>query len=471
MASLPRAFAPLQRSSGAKTLSKLRGDLTQAECRRLIHSSKQREVSASPFAADYRHREQSLQKKVSGLASLPVSQILRTYLITSISSSPALLDASSSLLRRLIDSDNSLASLDNPVLRAVLWETFYKQFCAGETAEQISSSCEALRQQGYAGVILEYAREVLKDADGCEAEDVLAWHTGMLKSIQLAAPGDFLGLKWSGMGAAALKRLAARQDPSPAMHDAMVSVCEAASAKSIALLPSAEETSTLQGYFAWSLMMQRLFNRAGKSVVYNTYQAYLRQIPETLGKHLEVAKQDGFTLGVKMVRGAYLSSEERSLLQPSIEATHAAYDGISAALIHRKYNDVLQSSGSSAFPDVNVVLATHNAESVRKAREARQRQADQDQELTPLCFAQLQGMADEVSCSLLAAADRDHSQAIVEKVYKCTTWGTMTECLNYLLRRAAENKDAASRTADSRRAMQAELFRRVREVFSIKASQ
>ena len=100
-------------------------------------------------------------------------------------------------------------------------------------------------------------------------------------------------------------------------------------------------------------------------------------------------------------------------------------------------------------------------------------------------FAQLQGMADEVSCSLIAAAraseaslategsesiaaSRDGMPGVVrEKVFKCTTWGSMNECLNYLLRRAAENKDAASRTKDSRMAMQAEIWRRLKGVFGL----
>lgn len=394
------------------------------------------------------------------MACLPLSQILRTYLITTISSSPYLLDASSSVLERLLKTNNTFLKLDNnPVLRTVLWESFYKQFCAGETAEQIAATTAALRQQGYAGVILEYALEVLKDAEGSdEMADVAAWKEGMLKSVDMATRGDFLGLKWSGMGTAALKKLEQKQDPSPAMHDAMVAVCQAAAAKNIALLPSAEETATLEGYFQWTMMMQKLFNRSGKSIVYNTYQAYLRQTPSNLIKHMDEARVDDFTLGVKVVRGAYLASEKRDLIHSTIEDTHAAYDGITDALVHQRYNDVLASKKD--MPAINVVLATHNAESVRKAREARQGQYNKGVALTPLSFAQLQGMADEVSCSLLAKG-HDNEGLLVEQVFKCTTWGTMEQCLGYLLRRAAENKDAASRTADSRRAMQREIWRRI----------
>ena len=83
-------------------------------------------------------------------------------------------------------------------------------------------------------------------------------------------------------------------------------------------------------------------------------------------------------------------------------------------------------------------------------------------------------MADEVSCTLIAAAkacEQEASQgdakAVKEKVFKCTTWGSMYECLNYLLRRAAENKDAAGRTSETRKAMGAELGRRGRALVGL----
>jgi hypothetical protein len=43
----------------------------------------------------------------------------------------------------------------------------------------------------------------------------------------------------------------------------------------------------------------------------------------------------------------------------------------------------------------------------------------------------------------------------------------MYECLNYLLRRAAENKDAAGRTGETRDAMRAEVWRRMKGLFGL----
>jgi hypothetical protein len=397
-------------------------------------------------------------------------------------------------------SRNPLFRLDsNPFLRTLLKETFYKQFCAGATAPSITSACEGLRAQGYSGVILEYAAEILEqgkdasDSSAKEAADIAAWRQGMLASVGMAAPGDFVGLKWSGMGTAAMHRMKEQLPPTPAMEEAMHAVCAAARDREIALLPAAEETWNLAGYHAWTLGLQRIFNSNNvasspsssaepprKCVVYNTYQAYLLSARTSLAAHLALAEEENFTLGVKLVRGAYLGSEqERRVIWPSIEATHHSYDEILSALVQRKYNDFLQpavkgensasTATSATLPPTNVVLATHNAASVALAQRLRREQRARGEELTPLAFAQLQGMADEVSCGLLAASAESgkDAAAVKERVLKLTVWGTMTECLNYLLRRAAENKDAASRTSDTRRAMGREIGRRVKKVFGL----
>ncbi|OQO14287.1 hypothetical protein B0A48_01163 [Cryoendolithus antarcticus] len=405
------------------------------------------------------------RNEASCLSTLPLSQVLRTYLITAISSSPTLLGASSSILRHMLDSKSLLFSLErNPIARAILLETFFKQFCVGPDPADVRKICQELRQQGYAGVILEYALEVLKDAEGNEVEDVATWKKGMLDSVSMAQEGDFVAMKWSGMGPAALRLCAAQKSPSKIMDEAMHTVCKAAAAKDLALLPSAEETWNLDGYHSWTIKLQREYNRKGRGVIYSTYQCYLHQTPVHLARHLDFARQENFTHCAKLVRGAYLSSEPRELIRPSIEATHAAYDGIMSALIERKHNDVLKpvdsSSPTAAWPKTNVMLATHNAETVNLAQSLRKSQTASSIPHTPLVFAQLQGMADEVSMSLIASNKGDKEHGPRERVFKATNWGTMEQCLNYLLRRAAENKDAASRTAGTRRAMGSEIWRR-----------
>jgi hypothetical protein len=71
-------------------------------------------------------------------------------------------------------------------------------------------------------------------------------------------------------------------------------------------------------------------------------------------------------------------------------------------------------------------------------------------------------MSDEVSFSLLAEKGNNGQPPAV---FKCSTWGSMGECIGYLLRRAVENRDAVLRTNDEYMALRKEAGRRLRSVF------
>lgn len=251
------------------------------------------------------------------------------------------------------------------------------------------------------------------------------------------------------------------------MEAAMVALCDAAAAADIKLLPAAEPQNAQASVDAWTLRMAERYNnlRPGHAVLYNTYQAYLKSTASTLSQHLDLAERKGFTLGVKLVRGAYLHSEVRNLIWDTIDQTHASYNGIATDLINKSYGKSLQRPAdfNGRFPSINVVIASHNDASVKLIRKLRDEQLANGQQLVPLAYAQLYGMADEVSCGLL---QEEHTDQISGKekpaIYKCATWGSMKDCLNYLLRRATENKDALGRTRETRDAMRGELWRRVR---------
>ncbi|KAF2156404.1 proline oxidase PrnD [Myriangium duriaei CBS 260.36] len=398
------------------------------------------------------------------LSCLPLSVVLRTYLITALSSSPLLLSTVSKILLRFLSSKSWLTSVErNPILNLALRETFYKQFCAGETKSAVRSTMAVQESIGYHGVMLEYALEVLSDSSSSnESVDVATWRRGLLDSVDAARPGDFVGLKWSGLGSAAFQLLKAGADPSPLMHNAIHEVCAAAYAKGVRLLPASEETTTNPAIDAWSLALQRKYNRGPAGcIVYNTYQAYLVDTPAVLARHIAIAQEEGFVFGAKLVRGAYLDHEPRHVIWATKEETDAAYDSLAAALVRKEYAGQLQPTGeNTAWPEVQVVLATHNAASARKVVAIRREQTARGEKLVPLVYAQLQGMADEVSCDLLAAGREVEGEGYVPQVFKMSAWGTLSQCLNYLLRRAAENKDAAGRTYESRDAMGAELRRR-----------
>lgn len=280
-------------------------------------------------------------------------------------------------------------------------------------------------------------------------------------------------LRFTGAGRQALHALQESLPPSKLLEEAIVEICELAKTRKVRLLFDAEQHSLQAGIDAWTMEFQERYNQdiPGQALVYGTYQAYKRSTPTILGEHLSAALDKGFTLGVKLVRGAYLGSDPRHLFWSRKEETDDAYDELAEALMRRTYNNRLRpvhEKKNGGFPLVNLVLATHNLGTVKKAIDIRNDQLEKGEDMIPLTYAQLQGMADNVSCELVHAGElgqglEQSRQKSVEapRVYKYLVWGTVGECLTYLLRRAQENKDTVTRTEESRLALRSELGRRV----------
>ncbi|KAK2055021.1 proline dehydrogenase [Colletotrichum caudatum] len=424
----------------------------------------------------------------SPLAVLPLRMIIRSLVTTTISSSPLLLPPSLRTMAALAHATSPLLDPDrNPLLRLVLKSTFYAQFCAGETPDEVRRTVDRLKDIGFTGVILGHAKEVVltatqtrdlaacgkgDEAEECVRDEVIPWARGTMETVRLARPGDFVALKFTGAGRQALYSLAERLPPSAAVADAIDSICSLAAKRGIRLLFDAEQTSLQPGIDKWTIDYMRKYNsnnnnkknnsnNPGQALIYGTYQAYLKSTPQTLQRHLRTAQAEGFTLGVKLVRGAYIGSDPRHLIHDTKADTDACYDGIAESLLKKQWGDALH--GDFEMPPVSLVLATHNAESVRRARDM----CDAGKAKIQIAFAQLQGMADEISCELVCAKSSGASpqrptKARAAEAYKYLVWGSTGECMKYLLRRAHENRDAVQRTRSGRDAMWRELMRRAK---------
>ncbi|KIW00763.1 uncharacterized protein PV09_07744 [Verruconis gallopava] len=439
---------------------------------RRVHSSGPKNTiaaRASDSAIPISTRRLSHSNKLS-LALLPTSSVVRTYMITSMSSSPMLLKACFAMLRQMLKSNSIFMNPErNPLLSWVFKQTFYAQFCAGENKREVQSTVDELKHMGYSGTILEYALEVLEGEVPTPEEttrEIETFRKGMLETIEMARPGDFIGLKWSGLGRQSLHLLQKNQPPTEAMKRCIYELCDAAKAKGTFFLPGAEEESTgvNSGIDSWTIDLMRKYNK-DKPFMYNTYQCYLKSTPRRIAYLLETAEKEGFIPGIKLVRGAYLSHEPRSAVLQSWEETNEQYDGIVEALLKRKWNATLPPpSGSSTdlSTQYSLLLATHNAESIRKAQAIRNEQLKKGEYRVELGYAQLQGMADDISCELLDSSRNSAGEPVDKpRIFKAATWGTLTECMNFLLRRAFENQDAMGRTVETRKAMANELKRRL----------
>lgn len=206
-------------------------------------------------------------------------------------------------------------------------------------------------------------------------------------------------------------------------------------------------------------------------------------------KHLKISRDQDFTIGLKLVRGAYLHVEPNaSTLHSSKEHTDECYDNgvkflLGGTLEKGSYDTEVAShlkSGSRPW-NAEVMLATHNQASVDKALSLwkhggislRKVANDNAGMVQSLSFAQLMGMADEVSLGLVSertdiTRSHESSDATVPTqsmppigIYKYTIWGSFEECLLYMLRRAEENQDAVARTRGTAIEVAREVARRV----------
>ncbi|KAK2614510.1 hypothetical protein N8I77_001325 [Diaporthe amygdali] len=413
------------------------------------------------------------------LAALSNGNLLRSLLIAGVSSKRVLLIPCLKILSFLSQPERGYLfnAEKNPILHAILKKTFYNQFCAGETPWETKQCVRRLKDLGFSGVILTYARETVfdhrSDKVGIQGvskphnarlphpvfcKHIEEWRNGTLETMKLVEKGDYLALKLSGAGPSVTEAFAMGRPAPEQFTDALEEICAKSKTSSIRVIVDAESQHFQKGIAAATLEAMRKFNRDGSAVVYNTYQAYLKRTPDVLAQHLEAASKDGFTLGLKLVRGAYILSDDRSLIHDTKQETDNAYNSIARGALQQRIGD-FGAEGRKPFPSVNLFLASHNRESVLGAHRLHQERTRKGLPTVPVGFGQLHGMSDEVSFSLLA--ERSGPETGPE-VFKCSTWGSMGECLGYLLRRAVENRDAVMRTTDEYTALKSEAWRRLK---------
>ncbi|GIL96584.1 hypothetical protein Vretimale_2382 [Volvox reticuliferus] len=176
---------------------------------------------------------------------------------------------------------------------------------------------------------------------------------------------------------------------------------------------------------------------------------------------MERARREGWVLGAKLVRGAYIHLERRRAQQlglPSpvwaaLEQTHANYD--------RCVEDLLEGVQQGR---AEVLLGTHNQTSVEAAvaRMAAMGLPSASPPGTPgVMFGQLLGMSDHLTLTLGKARYR---------AYKYVPYGRVGQVMPYLLRRAAENQDILKGSKQDLVMLQSELRRRAAVALRLRAA-
>lgn len=188
-----------------------------------------------------------------------------------------------------------------------------------------------------------------------------------------------------------------------------------------------------------------------RPIVYNTYQLYLKDALERMRYDSEFAHEHGFSLGTKLVRGAYSQSERQrskqlGLKDPihnTIEDTHIHYDDAVRYVIPHCHDGV----------GMGTVIATHNPDSVQIAC-SKMLEHNIEPSSPRVVFAQLLGMGDFITSSVSAGGFNG---------CKYVPYGPLQKVLPYLTRRIEENKDIMGTASRDINVIDRELNRRLAE--------
>ncbi|MGG7034495.1 MAG: proline dehydrogenase family protein [Flavobacterium sp.] len=221
-------------------------------------------------------------------------------------------------------------------------------------------------------------------------------------------------------------------------------VCSEAHKKDVALLIDAEDSWMQDAADDLVTEMMRKYNKE-KSIVFNTLQMYRWDRLDYLKKLHEQAKAEGFYIGMKIVRGAYMEGEnaraiERGYPTPICASKEATDINYNAAVSYMMDN----------IDKMDIFAGTHNELSSYKLMEMMKERGLQPNDKR-IWFGQLYGMSDNISYNLAANG---------YNVAKYLPFGPVKDVMPYLIRRAEENTSVAGQTSRELLLIQTERKRR-----------
>jgi len=220
--------------------------------------------------------------------------------------------------------------------------------------------------------------------------------------------------------------------------------CKFAYDNDVLLLIDAEHSWMQDAADEICLDMMRKYNKE-KALIYNTAQLYRWDRLQYLKDLHQIAKAEGFHVGMKVVRGAYME----------VERERAAQKGYKSPICVDKAATAVNYDAAVTFmienADVMALFAgTHNEKSSYLIMDLMKKHniAHNDKKLF---FGQLYGMSDNISFNL---AKENYNVA------KYLPFGPVRDVIPYLIRRAEENTSVAGQTNRELDLITTELKRR-----------
>lgn len=334
-------------------------------------------------------------------------------------------------------------------IKGLIKSTIFSQFCGGENMPEAAAAAEELGKY-HVGVALDYGVEAMDGEDNYDhAVDEFT------RAIAYASGKQhipYIAIKITGFARFSLLEKVAAGDPlskdEQAEYDRVglriKTICAAAAQHHIGVLIDAEESWIQEPVDVLAEDMMSLFNK-GRVVVYNTYQMYLHSRLGALKTAHEEAVKEGYLLGAKLVRGAYMEKERKRAAEMGytdpVQSSKVATD--------KDYNEAVRFC-IDRLDTLAVFIGTHNEDSCMLAARLMHEKGI-DPRHDHVSFSQLLGMSDNITFNLAHAGYH---------VSKYLPYGPVKDVMPYLLRRAQENTSISGMTGRELGLIRKELKRR-----------
>jgi proline dehydrogenase len=327
--------------------------------------------------------------------------------------------------------------------------TVFDHFCGGTTEDDCLSVVDKMFTKGVSSV-LDYSVEGKEEEEQFDAALQMTLKTIEFAKERKAIP--FAVFKPTGLGRFYLYEKIGEKQPLTLEEqnewNRVVArfdlICKTAHDKDVALLIDAEESWMQDAADELVTDMMRKYNKK-KAIVFNTLQLYRWERLDYLKKLHNQAKAEGFYIGMKIVRGAYMEKENSRAEEigyptpicESKEATDINYDLTMEYMMDNL--DIM-----------SIFAGTHNESSSYKLIEMIESRGISKND-NRIWFGQLYGMSDNISYNLAKYGFN---------VAKYLPFGPVRDVMPYLIRRAEENTSVAGQTSRELNLLKTERQRR-----------
>lgn len=321
-------------------------------------------------------------------------------------------------------------------VEGLIRSTVFDHFCGGVNENDCLSVVDKMYTKGVSSV-LDYSVEGKEEEAQFDAALEMT-----LKTIEFAKERDaipFAVFKPTGFGRLSLyqkigegKSLTdSEQEEWNRVVARYEKVCKTAYEKDVALLIDSEETWMQDAADELVASMMQKYNKE-KAIVFNTLQMYRWDRLDYLKKLHERAKAEGFYIGMKLVRGAYMEKEneraqEKGYKSPICVSKQATDENYDAAVLYMIEN----------IDKMAIFAGTHNEQSSYTLMQLMQEKGIAKND-NRIWFGQLYGMSDNISYNLASYG---------YNVAKYLPFGPVRDVMPYLIRRAEENTSVAGQTS------------------------